>query len=80
MRHLLLLSLLLMPGRLAFGQAVSPIPADAQAAMGELRKEPFRAHVGWHAKSSASLLRMVPSAASLFARRKSTPSFPGLAA
>jgi hypothetical protein len=47
MRHLLLLPILLIPGWLAFGQAVSPIPADAGAAMEELRKEPFRAHMAF---------------------------------
>jgi len=47
MRHLLLLPILLIPGRLAFGQAVSPIPADARTAMEELRKEPFRAHMAF---------------------------------
>jgi len=47
MRHLLLLPILLIPGRLAFGQAVSPIPADTRTAMEELRKEPFRAHMAF---------------------------------
>jgi len=31
----------------ALGQAVPPIPPDAQAAMKELRKEPFRAHMAF---------------------------------
>jgi len=47
MRLLLPLSILLIPGWLAFGQAVSPIPSDAKAAMEELRKEPFRAHMAF---------------------------------
>jgi hypothetical protein len=29
---------------LALAQSVAPIPPDAQAAIAELRKEPFRAH------------------------------------
>jgi hypothetical protein len=32
---------------LAFGQAVPPIPPDTRAALEELRKEPFRAHMGF---------------------------------
>jgi hypothetical protein len=47
MRRLLLLPILLMPGWLLFGQAVSPIPPDARTAMEELRKEPFRAHMAF---------------------------------
>src|SRR5271156_6324883 len=47
MRHLVLLPLLLMSGWLAFGQAVPPIPPDAQAAMRELQKTPFRAHMAF---------------------------------
>src|ERR1700733_1621620 len=31
----------------ALAQSVSPIPPDAQAAMGELQKEPFRAHMAF---------------------------------
>lgn len=44
MRHVWLL--LIFTG-LAFAQAVSPIPPDAQAALKELRKEPFRAHMAF---------------------------------
>jgi hypothetical protein len=51
MRRLLALSglvaVLLLPCRLVFGQAGSPIPPDATAAMQELRKEPFRAHMAF---------------------------------
>jgi hypothetical protein len=51
MRRLLALSALLavlfIPWRLVFGQAVAPIPADARAAMEELQKEPFRAHMAF---------------------------------
>ena len=47
MRQLLILSILLVSTWLAFGQAGSPIPADARTAMGELRKEPFRAHMAF---------------------------------
>jgi len=48
MRRLPLLSILLLIfGSLAFGQAVPPIPRDAKTAMGELRKEPFRAHMAF---------------------------------
>lgn len=47
MRRLLLLSVLLIPGSLILGQAVSPIPAAARTAMAELQKEPFRAHMAF---------------------------------
>jgi hypothetical protein len=47
MRHIFLLLLLLIPGWLAIGQPVPSIPADARTAMGELRKEPFRAHLAF---------------------------------
>jgi len=48
MRRLPLLSILLLIfSSLAFGQAVPPIPRDAKTAMGELRKEPFRAHMAF---------------------------------
>ena len=47
MRHLLLLPILLLPGWMSFGQAVSPITPDARTAMQELRKEPFRAHMAF---------------------------------
>ena len=48
MRRLPLLSILLLIfGSLVFGQAVPPIPRDAKTAMGELRKEPFRAHMAF---------------------------------
>jgi hypothetical protein len=36
-----------MSGWPAFGQPVPPIPAEAQTAMAELRKEPFRAHLAF---------------------------------
>ncbi len=39
--------ILLLRSPLALAQSVSPIPPDAQAAMGELRKEPFRAHMAF---------------------------------
>jgi Peptidase family M28 len=42
-----LLCVLLIPCWLVFGQAVSPIPQDAKAAMEELQKEPFRAHMAF---------------------------------
>ena len=38
---------LLLYSPLALTQSVSPIPPDAQAAMGELQKEPFRAHMAF---------------------------------
>src|SRR6202049_3968784 len=38
---------LLLYSPLALAQSVSPIPPDAQAAMGELQKEPFRAHMAF---------------------------------
>src|ERR1700686_1280165 len=38
---------LLLYSPLALTQSVSPIPPDAQAAMGELLKEPFRAHMAF---------------------------------
>jgi Peptidase family M28/PA domain len=51
MRRLLalsvLLGVLLIPCRLAFSQAISPIPPDVKAAMEELKKEPFRAHMAF---------------------------------
>jgi len=40
-------SILLLYSSLAPAQAVSPIPPDAQAAMTEPRKEPFRAHMAF---------------------------------
>jgi hypothetical protein len=46
-RHLLLLNILLVTGRLAFGQAASPIPPGAKLALAELQKEPFRAHMAF---------------------------------
>jgi hypothetical protein len=39
--------ILLLYSPLALAQSVSPIPSDAQAAMGELQKEPFRAHMAF---------------------------------
>ena len=39
--------ILLLHSPLALAQSVSPIPLDAQAAMGELQKEPFRAHMAF---------------------------------
>jgi len=39
--------ILLRYSPLALAQSVSPIPPDAQAAMGELQKEPFRAHMAF---------------------------------
>jgi hypothetical protein len=39
--------ILLAYSPLALAQSVSPIPPDAQAAMGELQKEPFRAHMAF---------------------------------
>ncbi len=39
--------ILLLRSPLALAQSVSPIPPDAQAAMGELQKEPFRAHMAF---------------------------------
>jgi hypothetical protein len=47
MRRLLILPILLTAGWLSFGQAASPIPPDAKAAMQELQKEPFRAHMAF---------------------------------
>jgi hypothetical protein len=47
MRHSFLFSVLLICGCFAFGQAVPPIPPDAQRAMQELKKEPFRAHMAF---------------------------------
>ncbi len=51
MRRSLALSVLLgvcfIPGWQLFGQAVSPLPQDAKAAMQELQKEPFRAHMAF---------------------------------
>ncbi len=51
MRRLLvipiLLAILLIAAPQVFGQAISPIPPDATAAMQELRKEPFRAHMAF---------------------------------
>jgi hypothetical protein len=46
-RRLLLLHIVLIFGWPGFGQAVSPILPDAQTALGELRKEPFRAHMSF---------------------------------
>src|SRR5580658_7507012 len=39
--------ILLLHSPLALAQSVSPIPPDAQAAMGELQKEPVRAHMAF---------------------------------
>lgn len=39
--------ILLLHSSLALAQTVSPIPPDAQAAMAELQKEPFRAHMAF---------------------------------
>jgi len=39
--------ILLLYSPLALAQSVSPIPPDAQAAMRELQKEPFRAHMAF---------------------------------
>jgi Peptidase family M28/PA domain len=47
MRRLIALPFLFLSGWLAFAQSVSPIPPDARAAMEELRKEPFRAHMAF---------------------------------
>ncbi|HKD81144.1 MAG TPA: M28 family metallopeptidase [Candidatus Angelobacter sp.] len=47
MRHLTLLSIPLIAVGLALGQAVTPIPPEAQTAMKELQKEPFRAHMAF---------------------------------
>lgn len=47
MHRLLVLPILLAASWLSFGQAVSPIPPDAKAAMQELQKEPFRAHMAF---------------------------------
>jgi hypothetical protein len=47
MRRLLPLPILFLCGWLAFAQSVSPIPPDARAAMEQLRKEPFRAHMAF---------------------------------
>ena len=44
MRYSLLVPIFFIP---VFAQPVSPIPAEAQAALGELRKEPFRAHMAF---------------------------------
>jgi hypothetical protein len=47
MRRFLVLPILLTASWLSFGQAVSPIAPDAKAAMQELQKEPFRAHMAF---------------------------------
>jgi hypothetical protein len=47
MHRSLVLPILLTASWLSFGQAVSPIPPDAKAAMQELQKEPFRAHMAF---------------------------------
>ncbi len=47
MRNLALLLILLLPGWPASGQAIPPIPPEAQTAMQELQKEPFRAHMAF---------------------------------
>ena len=49
MRQLASLAILLIitPACPGFGQAVSPIPPEAQTAMQELQKEPFRAHMAF---------------------------------
>src|SRR5579864_7322940 len=39
--------ILLLYSPLSQAQSVSPIPPDVQAAMGELQKEPFRAHMAF---------------------------------
>jgi Peptidase family M28/PA domain len=39
--------ILLLHSPFALAQSVSPIPPDAQVAMGELQKEPFRAHMAF---------------------------------
>jgi hypothetical protein len=46
-RRLLVLHIVLIFGWPGFGQAVSPSLPDAQTALGELRKEPFRAHMSF---------------------------------
>src|SRR5271170_5843410 len=47
MRQQLLLPLLLISTWLAFGQADSSIPPEVRAALKNLRKEPFRAHMAF---------------------------------
>ena len=47
MHRLLALPILLTASCLSFGQAGSPISPDAKAAMQELQKEPFRAHMAF---------------------------------
>jgi len=47
MHRLLVLPILMTASWLSFGQAVSSIPPDAQVAMQELKKEPFRAHMAF---------------------------------
>ncbi len=47
MRRSLLFSILLLSGWRVFGQDVSTIPPDVTAALDELRKEPFRAHMAF---------------------------------
>jgi peptidase M28-like protein len=46
-RSLVALLVILSVTAFAFGQTVTPIPPDAKAAMAELRKEPFRAHMAF---------------------------------
>jgi hypothetical protein len=47
MRHSLLFFIVLLSGWRVFGQDVSTIPPDVRAALDELRKEPFRAHMAF---------------------------------
>jgi hypothetical protein len=44
---IILLATLITASRASFGQAAPPIPFDVKTAMGELRKEPFRAHMAF---------------------------------
>jgi hypothetical protein len=47
MRHSLLFFALFLTCTFVVAQTVSPIPPDAQAAMAELQKGPFRAHMAF---------------------------------
>lgn len=47
MRHVLLIPVLVILTCFSFGQTASSIPRDAQVAMQQLRKEPFRAHMAF---------------------------------
>jgi hypothetical protein len=47
MRHSVSVLVLTIPGALAYAQAAPPIPPDARAAMEQLQKEPFRAHMAF---------------------------------